>query len=46
MNRSDDDPYSVVNAGVADKTKKNAKPVADRESDGCMALIVNTGGGG
>ena len=45
MHHSDVDPYGVINAGVADKNKKYAKAIADHEIDGCMALVVNAGGG-
>ena len=45
LHNSDVDPYGVVNAGVADKNKKYAKAIADHEIDGCMALVVNAGGG-
>ena len=45
MHHSDVDPYGVVNAGVADKNKKYEKAIADHEIDGCMALVVNAGGG-
>ena len=27
-----------------DKAKKYAKPIADREISGCMALVLNAGG--
>lgn len=43
--RSDVDPRGVVNAGVADKNKKSAKPIADRQIKGCMALVITAGGG-
>ena len=45
MHRSDVDSHGVIRAGVADKTKKYAKPIADRQIDGCMALVINAGGG-
>ena len=45
MHHADVDPYGVINAGVADKNKKYAKAIADHEIDGCMALVVNAGGG-
>ena len=45
MHNSDDDRYGVVNAGVADKNMKYEKAIADHEIDGCMALVVNAGGG-
>ena len=45
LHNSDVDPYGVINAGVADKCKKYAKAIADHEIDGCMALVVNAGGG-
>ena len=35
----------LINAGIADKEKKYAKPIADREISGCMALVLNAGGG-
>lgn len=44
LHSSDVDPRSVVNKGVEDKHKKYAKPIAD-QIDGCIALVVNTGGG-
>ena len=42
---SDVDPRGVINAGIADKAKKYAKPIADREISGCMALVLNAGCG-
>ena len=31
--------------GVADKAKKYAKPIADGQMGGCVALVINAGGG-
>ena len=45
MHNSDVDPRGVINAGIADKEKKYAKPIKDREISGCMALVLNAGGG-
>ena len=45
MHHSDVDPRGVINAGIADKAKKYAKPIADREISGCMALVQNAGCG-
>ena len=45
MHHSDVDPYGVINGGIADKAKKYANSIADREIGGCMALVLNAGGG-
>ena len=45
MHHSDVDPHGVINGGIVDKAKKYAKPIADREISGCMALVLNAGGG-
>ena len=45
LHNSDVDPYGAVNGGVADKNKKYAKAIAGHEINGCMALVVNAGGG-
>ena len=43
---SDADPHGVIRAGVADKAKKYAKPIAEGQIGGCMALIITAGGSG
>ena len=42
---SDVDPRGVINAGIVDKVKQYAKPIADREISGCMTLVLNAVGG-
>ena len=44
MHHSDIDPHSVIGKGVEYKVKKYAKPIADREISGYMALVFNAGG--
>ena len=41
MHHSDVDPRGVINAGIADKAKKYAKPIADREIADTWALVLN-----
>ena len=45
LHGSDADPQSVIGMGVADKANKYAKPIADGQIGGSMALVINAGGG-
>ena len=42
---SDVDPHSVIRMGVANKAKRYAKPITNRQIGGCIALVINAGGG-
>ena len=44
MHHSDVDPHGVINKGIEDKVKKYAKPIADRDIGGCLALVLSAGG--
>ena len=45
MHHSDVDQHGVIYGDIEDKVKKFAKPITDREIGGCMALVLNAGGG-
>ena len=45
LHRSDVNLKGTLNAGIADKTKEYAKTIDNHEIIGCMALVIDAGGG-